>query len=266
VDWQRATAQCLRAGHSRRRSRPEVVREHTGGSIITAVQAQVGTVVGNREGQGSTCLAQVALPVAHGRRRQYPFPFLVRRYRAVCPEVEAFLQLGAVEQADIGLHEGRVGIQADADHPHHAAAPADFANPDGGFLAVLFGIGKRVPHGLVRGVAVTDGEVELDAAGNPRAGQPNECRFNGRRLVKALAFRDFIVQRPHPPAEFGKHHHAQVGVFQHQRAILARLRLIAQSIQQGIRIYRPVAPALQRRMRVRFTHRIGGMVTVSSQR
>ncbi|GBC95145.1 hypothetical protein HRbin16_00932 [bacterium HR16] len=206
------------------------MRKHAGGTVVAAIQAQVNAIVGYREGQGGTRLAQVALPVAHGGSRQYPLPVFVCGYRAVRPEVEAFLEFGTVEKANVGFHKGFIGIEADTHHPHHAGAPADFAYPYCPFLALLTGRLQRIPYRLVSGVAVTDGEVKLDAPCDPRACQPDERRFDRGRLMQALTSRDFIIKRPDSPADLRQHHHAQIGVFQKESAILTRFGFVAQLV------------------------------------
>src|SRR5690606_14147137 len=80
------------------------------------------------------------------------------------------------------------------------------------------------------------GPVELDAAGDPRPGEPDQRRFDHPVVVDKVIAVGFVQGHLHPAAEFGQEHNAQIGVLQEDGSIrLVRLR-VGYAFDDGIGI------------------------------
>jgi hypothetical protein len=64
--------------------------------------------------------------------------------------------------------------------------------------------------------------VELDAARDPRAGEPDECRLDDVVAVEEVVVARLVVADVDPPAEFGQEHEPDPAVLEVDRAPLAR--------------------------------------------
>ena len=123
-------------------------------------------------------------------------------------------------RAVIDLHAGiqprLAGGQAHADHALHAVKRLVFAHPNGHSAAFLALDGHI--HGHERAGAVVAGPVELHAAGDPAAQQPDERGLDDVLLVEEIIPGALVQRGVDAPADFGHQLHAQVFVFQRDDA------------------------------------------------
>ena len=75
--------------------------------------------------------------------------------------------------------------------------------------------------------------VELDAAGNPRPGQPDQRGLDDALVVNQIVAVGLVLNRVDAPADFRQHHHAEKFIFDPDRLPFAVHRLFRDAVGEG---------------------------------
>ncbi len=120
---------------------------------------------------------------------------------------------------DGDLQVGAVRIEAETGHALRAEHALDLAHPHG--FAAVGGFLDAIIDGCEGGGAVVLRPVELDAARNPRPGQPDQRRLDDAVVVDEVIVVGLVERHLHAPAKLGQQHDQQVAVLQKDRRVLA---------------------------------------------
>ena len=104
--------------------------------------------------------------------------------------------------------------------------------------------------------------VELDTAGDPRAGQSDQGRLDHMIVINEMTLLDLVVRHLYPSAQFWQDHHLYIFIFQIHGMIGLILTSIFDLFNYRIRIYDPAASLIhtffqEHRILLRFTNAIG---------
>ena len=174
----------------------------------------------------------------------------------VGPEVIGMGEGGAIGQPDVGFDQARSRAEPNPHGPGHAEALLEVAHPGGGAAIGLSD--QPVVHGRGGGNGVAFGEVELDAAAEPRAAQSDEAGLDDVVAIEDLPAGELILGGVEVPAELGQDDDLHVFVFQHQGPILDRAGHLADVVHHGIGVDVPIAFAMEGGIGVFGPEDIGG--------
>ena len=194
------------------------------------VDVVVGAVGAGEGGDGAPGVVGDVVHVGGEER----LVLLVRARGDVRPPEEGLHVVGAVVQPRPELDEAAVGGERDAVHPFHAREGVVVAAPDRhGSVVVGLDVGVGGQEG---GGPVVLRPVELDAAGDPRAGEPDERRLDDGVAVEEVVVVDLVVSDVDAPAQLGQDHEPHPGVLEVDRLPRSRRRLGRDGVDEGQRV------------------------------
>ena len=228
---------------SEKRGRPDVAlppRDVDAAAVILAVE----------DLRGDGPMGELILAVECGQRRIRGEDDLVIRIGADrrVGETEHGLGQGcAVEDADRHLHGRGIRPQGQADDPFRPMAQLDFSHPDGG--ASVRAVDDEVVDGQKSRGPVVMGDVPFHPARDPGPQHTDEGRFDDMLAVDEVIPIGFVLGGEQPAADLGQDAQFEVFIFQIDRLVGLVLLEIAQTIEKGVGINRPlgalVGPAVE---------------------
>jgi hypothetical protein len=125
-------------------------------------------------------------------------------------------------------------MQAHAVHAFHSGEWVMVAAPDR-FRSLLMLL-DLVINGQERGRTMVLRPIELNATGDPRAGQADQRRLDDVLVVDHLVVVGLIENRMNSPANVRQNHHAQELILDPYRSPLLRMRLLGHAIRERKRV------------------------------
>ena len=157
--------------------------------------------------------------------------------RRVGPPEEVARRVVAVEHLAGDFDERLVGIEGKARHYLQTAHRLHLAQPDGLGAALMLRDGEIHRH--EGGGSVVLRPVELDAAGDPGAYQPHQCRLDHFVVIDEITIHHLVVGTVDATAQLRQQHHLDEVVLQPDCPIGLHLLLAGEGIDHPIGIDGP---------------------------
>ena len=168
--------------------------------------------------------------------REHRVVMVVHHHGGIGPPQEGLRERSAVIDLHLYFDISLARMEREALHPFGAEHPFHFVAPHGlasvGIL--LYGEIRRKE----RGGTVMLRPVELDAAGNPRAGESHQCRFHHLVVIDEMTFLHLVVCHVDASAQFGQNHHLDIFVLDEQGMIEFVRLFVRNLLDYRIRVHR----------------------------
>ena len=163
-------------------------------------------------------------------RREEALVRLVHLRRNIRPPEECLDEGGPIVSAHLQLDRRFLRVKADAVHSLHAGHRIVVAAPDGDTpIGMMLDLNVNRHEG---GGAVVLGPVELDAPGNPRAGQADQGRLDHILPVKEVISIRLVLTDMDTPSDLRQDHHPEELILQMHRIPGALLADLADPVEK----------------------------------
>ena len=168
-------------------------------------------------------------------RREDALGIVVHRNGRIGPPQEGLREIGAVIELAPDLDIGLIGIEGEGHFALGTVHLIDLGELHAGASVLI--PGDAPVGGAVGGRAVMLGPVELDAAGDPRAGEAHQRRLDHLVVVDEVVAVGFIHGALNAAAQLGQHHDFQIIVFQPYGGVGLKRLFIEDLVHHGQRIH-----------------------------